>query len=66
MQNTINQNSSDEEIKNYMLETTNIAEWNSRREEVKLYKDEFWVASNIDSNGFVMKANFPENVTNNN
>lgn len=46
----------DEKIKELMLTSKTIQEWNENRETAKLLRDQKWISKHIDQSGLVFKA----------
>lgn len=51
-------NLTDGEIIDYMKKSTDIHDWNNRREEVKVVRDSKWLIANIEQSGLINEV-FP-------
>jgi hypothetical protein len=51
---------SDEEVKDYMVRSSSVDDWNLRREQIKMHRDSKWIAINIDASRLITKCNFDQ------
>lgn len=58
----LNIESTDQELKDYMLQAESIQHWNELRETIKSFRDPKWIGINIDSSGLIKQCGFTKKV----